>query len=128
MALVPRHQSIGADAGVSTLSTVDVHNAFVDRVYAKLSPVYDFVFGAPLQAGRRAAVARMQIQPGDRVLEVGAGTGINFSLYPRDCEVTAIDLSAAMLEKAQARIDRDRLRHITLLETDAAHMTFARDS
>ncbi|OFW37109.1 MAG: hypothetical protein A3F70_02875 [Acidobacteria bacterium RIFCSPLOWO2_12_FULL_67_14] len=34
-------------------------NALIDRVYAKLSPVYDVLFGAPLQPGRVAAVGRM---------------------------------------------------------------------
>lgn len=110
------------------LSAAVVGNAFVDRVYAKLSPVYDLIFGAPLQAGRVAAVARMNLQPGDRVLEVGVGTGLNTSLYPRDCSITAIDLSAPMLEKARARAERDRLSHVRLMEMDAANMTFADDT
>src|SRR5688572_7648892 len=87
------------------LSAAVVGNSFVDRVYAKLCPVYDLVFGAPLQAGRVAAVARMDIRPGHRVLEVGVGTGLNTSLYPSDCRVTALDLSASMLEKARARVE-----------------------
>jgi phosphatidylethanolamine/phosphatidyl-N-methylethanolamine N-methyltransferase len=62
------------------------------------------------------------------VLEVGAGTGINAPLYPRDCQVTAIDLSSAMLEKARVRIARLGLRNVRLLESDAAHLTFADDS
>lgn len=106
------------------LSVAAVGNAFVDRVYAKLSPVYDIVFGATLQAGRVAAVARMDIHPGDRVLEVGVGTGINTSLYPRDCRVTAVDLSAAMLEKARERVEREALSHVRLFEMDAADLTF----
>jgi len=46
-------------------------NALVDRVYAALSPVYDLLFGAPLQPGRVAAMAALGIRPGDRVLEIG---------------------------------------------------------
>ncbi|MBM3820607.1 MAG: methyltransferase domain-containing protein [Acidimicrobiia bacterium] len=110
------------------LSVAAVGNAFVDRVYAKLSPVYDLVFGAALQAGRVAAVARMNIQPGDHVLEVGVGTGINTSLYPRDCRVSAVDLSAPMLEKARERVEREGLTHVRLFEMDAAHLTFRDDS
>ena len=106
------------------LSVAAVGNAFVDRVYAKLSPVYDIVFGAALQAGRVAAVDRMDIQPGDRVLEVGVGTGINTSLYPRRCRVTAVDFSAPMLEKARERVAREGLTHVRLYEMDAAHLTF----
>jgi phosphatidylethanolamine/phosphatidyl-N-methylethanolamine N-methyltransferase len=129
MALFPRqHDHLASDGSVSALSSTHVGNAFVDRVYAKLTPIYDVVFGAPLQPGRAAAVARMQIKPGDRVLEVGAGTGINAPLYPRDCEVTAIDLSASMLEKARERIEKEGLHHVRLLEGDAAQTTFADES
>ena len=110
------------------LSGVQVANGFVDRVYAKLTPVYDIVFGPALQAGREAAIERMQIQPGDRVLEVGIGTGLTASLYPRECQVTGIDLSAPMLEKARARLRHERVRHVRLLQMDAAAMRFHDES
>jgi phosphatidylethanolamine/phosphatidyl-N-methylethanolamine N-methyltransferase len=103
-------------------------DAFIDSAYARLSPVYDLVFGAPLQPGRIAAIERMAIRPGDRILEVGVGTGINAPLYPRDCDITAIDLSTAMLERARARIARAGLNHVKLMEQDAASMVFASDS
>jgi phosphatidylethanolamine/phosphatidyl-N-methylethanolamine N-methyltransferase len=118
------HDHFGADA----LSAATVGNAFIDRVYAKLTPVYDIIFGAILQPGRVKAIARMALQPGDRVLEVGAGTGINAPLYPRDCQVTAIDLSSAMLEKARERVARLGLSNVRLLEADAEHLTFADES
>jgi phosphatidylethanolamine/phosphatidyl-N-methylethanolamine N-methyltransferase len=103
-------------------------NAFVDDVYTRMSPVYDLVFGAALQPGRKAAIARMAIRPGDRVLEVGAGTGINAPLYPRYCSVAAVDLSAAMLRRARARVRRKRLSHVWLLEGDAARLGFPDDT
>jgi phosphatidylethanolamine/phosphatidyl-N-methylethanolamine N-methyltransferase len=118
------HDHFGADA----LSAATVGNAFVDRVYAKLSPFYDIIFGPILQPGRLKAIGRMALQPGDRVLEVGAGTGINAPLYPRHCQVTAIDLSSAMLEKARERVARLGLTNVRLLEADAEHLTFAGDS
>ena len=103
-------------------------NAFIEAVYARLSPVYDMIFGAPLQPGRIAAVRQMAIRSGDRVLEIGVGTGINAPLYPKDCHVTAIDLSVPMLDRARRRVARQGLAHIELLEQDAAWMTFRSNS
>ena len=62
------------------------------------------------------------------VLEVGVGTGINLSLYPRDCTVTGIDFSSSMLEKARERAARKELRSVRLLQMDAADLKFADDS
>ena len=118
------HDHFGADA----LSAATVGNAFIDRVYAKLTPFYDIIFGPILQPGRVEAISRMGLKPGDRILEVGAGTGINAPLYPRDSQVTAIDLSSAMLEKARERVSRFGLANVRLLEADAEHLTFADDS
>ena len=85
------------------LSVTAVENDFVAGVYEKLASVYDFTFGPTLHPGRVQAIQRMGIRPGDRVLEVGVGTGINAALYPRDCSVTGIDFSSSMLESSQAR-------------------------
>jgi phosphatidylethanolamine/phosphatidyl-N-methylethanolamine N-methyltransferase len=127
--LTPPGTAIAKAVGVAqALSGVQVGNAFVDRVYAKLTPVYDALFGPPLQAGRVAAIARMDIGPGDRVLEVGVGTGLTASLYPRDCSVTGIDLSGRMLEKARERIRHSGIGNMRLVEMDAAHLRFEDDS
>ena len=85
-------------------------------------------FGPTLHPGRVQAIQRMGIGPGDRVLEVGVGTGINAALYPRDCSVTGIDLSGSMLEKARERIARKGISNVRLLEMDAADLKFADDT
>src|SRR5207247_9086901 len=89
---------------------------------------YDFTFGPTLHPGRVDAIRRMGIKPGDRVLEVGVGTGINGALYPRDCSVTGIDLSRPMLEKARTRIARKGIRNVRLLQMDAANLKCADDA
>jgi phosphatidylethanolamine/phosphatidyl-N-methylethanolamine N-methyltransferase len=116
---------IGTDIATRALSVTAVENDFVAKVYENLAWAYDFTFGPTLHAGRLQALERMGIKSGDRVLEVGVGTGINASLYPRDCTVTGIDLSTSMLEKARERVARKGVRNIRLLEMDAADLKFA---
>ena len=118
----------GSDVATRALSVTAVETDFVARVYEKQACWYDLWFGPTLHHGRLVAIEHMGIAPGDRLLEVGVGTGINARLYPRNCHVTGIDLSPEMLEKARARIQRQGLRNIRLQEMDAAHLTFPDDS
>src|SRR6185312_14210121 len=79
-----------------------------------------------LQPGRKGVLAALNLKPGDRVLEVGVGTGLSLPLYPRDVKITGIDVSREMLEKARRRVARRRLANIeALLEMDAERMSFA---
>jgi phosphatidylethanolamine/phosphatidyl-N-methylethanolamine N-methyltransferase len=118
----------GRDAATRALSVTAVENDFVEAVYEKLAKVYDLTFGPTLHPGRLQAIQRMSIQPGERVLEVGVGTGINLSLYPKQAMVTGIDFSVSMLEKARDRVARKGLRNMRLLQMDAADLKFSDDS
>lgn len=115
----------GTDAGSRALSVAAVENDFVEGVYDKLAKVYDLTFGPTLHPGRLQAIQRMDIQPGERVLEVGVGTGINLSLYPKHCSVTGIDFSGSMLEKARERAHRKGIRNMRLLQMDAGDLKFS---
>jgi phosphatidylethanolamine/phosphatidyl-N-methylethanolamine N-methyltransferase len=117
-----------SDAATRALSVAVVENDFVERVYEKLAKVYDLTFGPALHPGRVQAIQRMSIRPTDHILEVGVGTGINLTLYPRDCTVTGIDFSASMLEKARERVWRKEVRNARLLQMDAADMRFPDDT
>jgi len=81
----------------------------VKAAYRRYAAVYDAVFGPVLQPGRKAVMQALRLRPGDRVLEVGVGTGLSLPLYPRDVKITGIDLSSEMLEKARRRVERRRL-------------------
>ena len=129
MALFEREETdFGSDVGTRALSVIAVENHFVERVYEKLASTYDLFFGPTLHPGRLVARDRMGIRPGDHILEVGVGTGINASLYPDNCQITGIDLSTSMLDKARERVKREGLRNVRLLEMDAAKTTFADDT
>lgn len=119
---------LGSDAATRALSVTAVENDFVAKVYENISWGYDLFFGPTLHPGRVDAIRRMGIKPGDRVLEVGVGTGINAALYPADCSVTGIDLSSSMLEKARERIARKDVHNVRLLQMDAANLKFADDT
>ena len=118
-------ENLTGDAATRALSVAAVENDFVEGVYDKLANVYDLIFGPSLHPGRLKAIQRMDIQPGERVLEVGVGTGINLSLYPREAAVTGIDFSSSMLEKARERAARKGAAPVRLLQMDAADLKFA---
>jgi phosphatidylethanolamine/phosphatidyl-N-methylethanolamine N-methyltransferase len=111
---------VTSSSGTAQLSVAAVENDFVAGVYEKLASVYDLAFGPTLQPGRIRALERMGVADGERVLEVGVGTGINLPLYPKGCAVTGIDFSSSMLEKARERVSKMGLRNFRLLQMDAA--------
>jgi len=130
MALFERaNDKFRPDLSSQALSVIAVENDFVEGVYDKLAKVYDLTFGPTLHPGRLQAIQRMGLTDSDRVLEVGVGTGINLSLYPREAAVIGIDFSSSMLEKARERAARkDVPRSLRLLQMDAADLKFADDS
>jgi phosphatidylethanolamine/phosphatidyl-N-methylethanolamine N-methyltransferase len=96
-----------------------------DLVYARLTPLYDVVFGALLKDGRRRAMAHLRPVAGESVLEVGVGTGVHLHEYPATCRVTAIDLSMAMLERARGRVDGVDSPRVAFAQMDATRLAFA---
>ena len=98
----------------------------VKAAYRRYARIYDAVFGPMLQPGRKALLKALGCKPGDRVLEVGVGTGLALPMYPASVRVTGIDVSRDMLERARARVARRGLQNVeALLEMDAERMSFA---
>ena len=75
------------------------------RKWNRASRRYDWTTGAE---HRRLAPYKRRLfrRASGRVLLVGAGTGRDFELLPPDCEVTAIDISPAMVELARPRVEK----------------------
>lgn len=92
-------------------------------VYDRFASHYDRAI-APLE---RLIIARLRAQtlallPEDsRVLEVGAGTGLNFPFYPRGAHGVASELSCEMLKRAR---DKNRPANIQLVQTSAEQLPF----
>ncbi len=106
------------------LEQAAVESRRVERVYSVLARVYDGFFDWALGPGRRRAIARLPIRPGDRVLEVGVGTGLSLPHYPPECHVTGIDISDAMLDRAVARLDFLGREGVSLRRMDARCLSF----
>jgi phosphatidylethanolamine/phosphatidyl-N-methylethanolamine N-methyltransferase len=97
----------------------------VKAAYRRYASVYDALFGPVLQPGRKAVLEALECRPGDRVLEVGVGTGLSLPMYPSFVRVTGVDLSREMLEKARVRVARRALTNVEgLHEMDAQAMDF----
>lgn len=106
---------------------MDVDN--VKAAYRRYAPVYDQVFGMVFSPGRESIVEALRCKPGDRILEVGVGTGMSLPLYPPEVRVTGIDLSGDMLERARRRVADHGLTQVeALIEMDGEDMDFPSES
>jgi phosphatidylethanolamine/phosphatidyl-N-methylethanolamine N-methyltransferase len=99
----------------------------VRKAYRLWAPIYDYSFGLVAGPGRRLAVDKLNEAEG-HVLEIGVGTGLSLPRYKPSLEVTGIDLSTDMLEKAYERVENLRLLKKTLLVMDAGRLSFADES
>jgi phosphatidylethanolamine/phosphatidyl-N-methylethanolamine N-methyltransferase len=96
----------------------------VQRAYEFYAPVYDFIFDWIFSPGRAAAAKQLDLQRSDSVLEVGIGTGLNLPLYPATIQLTGIDLSQEMLDKAVERVQSLAMPNVTLKVMDATSLDF----
>ncbi len=102
---------------------IDKHT--IAKAYARWAPVYDIVFGAVFDRGRRAATAAAE-RIGGRILEVGVGTGISLPDYAASNQLVGVDLSEPMLRKAHERVTEQGLAHVAgLAVMDAQQLAFA---
>jgi len=97
----------------------------VERVYEGWAPFYNLIFSKMLfQDGREAAIDLLDIQAGQKVLEVGVGTGLTLPLYPHFCSVVGVDLSTNMLKEAEVLIKKRKLKNCTVLEMNATSLDY----
>jgi phosphatidylethanolamine/phosphatidyl-N-methylethanolamine N-methyltransferase len=93
--------------------------------YTFWAPFYDAMAGAVgFERARQTSIDRLRLAPGDRLLIVGAGTGLDLPHVPRDVELTAIDVTPAMLKRLERKAAALQ-RPLTARIMDARHLAFA---
>jgi len=96
----------------------------IQQTYDKWSSVYDVFFKPWLEFGRGVAIEKLELRPGNRVLEIGVGTGLSFEYYPEGTKLVAFDYSDGMLKQCQGKIAETPGLDVNLIQMDAERMAF----
>lgn len=116
------------------MSQVGPTQARLIETYRKKAKHYDVtsrlypVPGYPQQTQRLRAVRALGLRPGDTVVDVCCGTGLNFPLIQEaigpEGRLVGVDLTDAMLARAEERVDASGWRNVRLVQSDAAAFEF----
>jgi demethylmenaquinone methyltransferase/2-methoxy-6-polyprenyl-1,4-benzoquinol methylase len=116
------------------VSPVDRTQEHLIETYRRKAKHYDITSraypapGYPQGAYRRLAVRALGLRPGDTVIDIGCGTGLNFPLIEEaigpDGRIVGVDLTDAMLAQAEDRIETNGWRNVSLVQADAADFDF----
>ena len=93
----------------------------IKKRYNRIAGIYDLL-DQPMEMGFSKWRKKMLSEATGKTLEVGIGTGKNLPFYPKDVELTGIDFSEKMIEKARNKINHPAKTQ--LLEMDAENMFF----
>ena len=97
-------------------------------IYDFLSVFYDATFGRLVKRRIARAINHMDIREGERVLDLGIGTGVSLQHYPRRACVYGVDLSGGMLREARKKIAERKLDNVAVFQADALNLPFADNS
>jgi phosphatidylethanolamine/phosphatidyl-N-methylethanolamine N-methyltransferase len=93
-------------------------------LYRNLTPAYEIVWPFVARRNIWRSIKALGIHAGERVLEVGVGTGLSLRAYPSHANITGVDLSEPMLELANERIQESGWSHINVLPMNAEELHF----
>lgn len=114
--------------------TVALSKRAVVEIYRRRAKNYDRtsklyrLLGFRENRYRRLAVEALALSPGDTVVDIACGTGMNFPLLEEKVgsggRIIGVDLTDAMLERARERVDREGWSNVELVRQDAATYGF----
>jgi ubiquinone/menaquinone biosynthesis C-methylase UbiE len=117
-----------------TVSQADRTREHLIETYRKKAKHYDITSrlypapGYPQRGQRLRAVQSLGLRAGDTVLDMACGTGLNFSLLEKAIgpagRIVGVDLTDAMLARAQDRIGANGWSNVSLVQADAAGFDF----
>lgn len=94
----------------------------VEERYQRFAATYDATMSW-LDGIRDACFERLDIKPGESVLDLGCGTGISFERLHREVgpegRIIGIELSPEMLDLARQRVELNGWNNVTLIQGDA---------
>jgi ubiquinone/menaquinone biosynthesis C-methylase UbiE len=96
----------------------------ISRKYDRIARWYDWVEGVPDLLGVSRLRRQLLRGASGSVLEIAIGTGKNLRLYPRDCRITAADVSREMLKVARKRAAQLSM-DVSFLLADAEALPFS---
>ncbi len=100
-------------------------------MYTWIAPTHDWLAVLVESAARRRGLELAAIQEGENILEVAVGTGLSFKHILKQNKKgfnTGVDLTAAMLKRAQRRARKSGQSNYRLLLGDAYSLNFADNS
>jgi ubiquinone/menaquinone biosynthesis C-methylase UbiE len=116
------------------VSQVDRRRERLNEIYRHKAKHYDLTSrlfpapGYPQRSQRLRAVRALGLRPGDFVIDMACGTGLNFPLIEEaigpDGRIVGVDLTDAMLARAQERVARNGWRNVSLEQADASEFDF----
>ena len=94
--------------------------------YDLIAPIYDKAIRSLYLPYRRKVVKSLQLEPGQTVLDLGCGSGLNFELIMEGIgsqgKLIGVDFSIKMLKRAQKTIDQHGWKNVYLLQQDARQL------
>ena len=100
----------------------------VHKAYNRCAPMYDAstrlypLAGLRFTSYRKRAIEQLQLRPGDHVLDLACGTGLNFEFFQTfvgpEGTVTGVDFSPRMLDRARLRTNRSGWGNVDLIQCD----------
>ena len=90
--------------------------------YTLYTPGYDLI-AQYFKDSRRKSIESLEIKSGDKVLIIGAGTGLDLEFLPKDCDIIATDITPSMIYRIKRR-NRTLNRNVQAMVMDGQSLGF----